>query len=121
MDAELIFQAWTEDVWQCWLLAKGERLGELRGKYVRKFDERGLHPFSMVVSQVWSWERLMPELSYAQFDPVLLRREAQREADKEFRNQVLEETFGQRDRIKGRADTRHDRDGGTEPSSDLAF
>lgn len=36
---------------QAFKLAKGERAAELRGRRIRRFDERGLHPYS----EVWGY------------------------------------------------------------------
>ena len=46
-EATGIFNAWVEALRECYMLARGERLGELRGRRVKLLDERGLHPFSV--------------------------------------------------------------------------
>jgi hypothetical protein len=82
---------WVEGLQSAYGLARGERSNELEGKYVPRFDGRGLHPYSHVVGQVQTCEVLLSELSFAQFDPVTLRRLAREDADELFRQGILEE------------------------------
>lgn len=76
---------WMTALQSAWGLARGERLNELdpEGR-VRRFDERGLHPYSHVVGQVHACQELVPVLREAQFDPVEFRRTARSVAYEEF-------------------------------------
>jgi len=91
---ETITDAWLEALSDAYHLAKGERLGELRGRRVKLLDERGMHPYSMAWGRIFACESLLPGLVAARLsepptDPVHLRRVAQRDAESAFREQLL--------------------------------
>ena len=81
-------ERWCELVREAYLLARARRLHELRGKYVKTFDGRGLHPYSVVWGQILL---LMPEGLEADCSPNELDKAAREEADEIFRAQLLEE------------------------------
>lgn len=68
--AELLGQAYT--------LAFAERMAELEGRYVARFDKRGLHPYSVVWGQIMAIETSEDNMDTS---PERLRRRARAEAD----------------------------------------
>lgn len=79
-------------------LAKAERLAELRGDYrAKRWDERGLHPYSVEWGRIFAFEVALPELGNMRWsdpeglDPVAMRRRARVIAEIEFRDQIIEE------------------------------
>lgn len=86
----LVVNAWVEALEEAWMLAKGERGNELRGRYVKRFDDRGLHPLSECWGRIHGLEAACPwladirSLGESACEPVFLRREAAREAEREF-------------------------------------
>ena len=86
---ETLTALWLEATRECYLLAKAERLGELKGKRIKLLDARGMHPYSVAWGRVLALEELLPALAGARLadpptDPVHLRRVAQRDAESEF-------------------------------------
>ena len=90
-----VWDAWLAALSECYHLAKGERLGELRGRRVKLLDARGLHPYSLAWGRVLALEKQHPGLSAARLsdpptDPVRLRRVAQRDAERAFYDELVE-------------------------------
>jgi hypothetical protein len=85
MTDEEVIKAWCGEVRFAWVLARSERLGELRGRRSKLMDERGLHPLSLLVGKIESLQEMLPSLRELDFDPLLLKREAQRDAEYAFR------------------------------------
>lgn len=97
------FKRWSEKLREAYLLARGERLAELRGHRPRLLDERGIHPYSYAWGQVdmLTTDELATWLGESQFEyaglPVLtlspsaLRRAAREEAESIYRAQVIDE------------------------------
>lgn len=83
--------AWTDALQAAWSTARAARSAVLHGRHLRRYDDRGLDVYSTEVGRVQCCESLIPDLALAGFDPVLLRREAEREADREFRTEILGE------------------------------
>jgi hypothetical protein len=65
-------------------------MGELRGTRIKRFDDRGLHPESIVWGKIEALHELDADLAELGADPVLFRIEAQREAEAMFRAEILE-------------------------------
>lgn len=90
------------DVWGralslAWSHARADRARELRGdRTVRRFDPRGLHPYSLEWGQVLACEALLPGLSGLrdlgpQVDPVTMRRLAATEAEQDFARAIRDD------------------------------
>jgi hypothetical protein len=91
--AQEILDAWLDALRDCYMLAKGERSGELRGRRVKLLDDRGLHLYSLAWGRALACEHLLPALQRARLsdpaaDPVSLRRMAQRDAERAFYDEV---------------------------------
>ena len=89
LSAEQMFVAWQELVRNAYWQFKAARLNELMGKRSKFLDGRGLHPLSLVVGEIHGLQLVMPELRELQFDPVLMRKQAERDAEEEFRQSIL--------------------------------
>jgi hypothetical protein len=92
---DAVYDAWVEALRDAWHLARGERLGELRGRRQKLLDERGMHPYSLAWGRAMACEQLLPELQSARLadppvDPVLMRRLAQRDAEQSFESELRE-------------------------------
>lgn len=94
MDDDRVIREWCEELRIAWLLARTERLGELRGQRSKTFDDRGLHPYSHVVGRIEALQGVLPLLRELNFDPYLLRMEAKLDAESEFRKEILDEFIG---------------------------
>jgi hypothetical protein len=86
---DLLKSKWEEAQQHAFLIARGERLALLRGRRVRSFDDRGLHPFSMEVARILLLQELQPELHEHGFDHHNLRRNAEEEAMRMFAEEYL--------------------------------
>jgi hypothetical protein len=83
---------WLTALEQAYKLAKAERLTELRGdRRPARFDERGLHVYSLLCGQCQAYEAVDDALQAVAIDPLLLSREARRDADREFRLELVED------------------------------
>lgn len=79
--------------------AKAERLAELRGDYrAKRWDSRGLHPYSVEWGRILAFEVALPELGNERWidperpvDPVSLRLRARALAEIEFREAIINE------------------------------
>lgn len=96
---EHVTYAWIEALVNAYLLARGERLGELRARRAKAFDERGLHPYSLAWGEVFALEEVLPELAGARLsdpmcDPVTLRRIAQADAQETFYDELTTKGAG---------------------------
>ena len=90
--AELhVTAAWIEALQACWSVARAQRTATLNRRPLKRYDDRGLDVYSTEVGRVQCCESLIPDLALAGFDPILLRREAEKDADREFRAQILEQ------------------------------
>lgn len=110
---EEALQTWAEVVREAFLLARGTRLGELRGRRrERLIDERGLHPFSLVWGRAQvllpafvlddqergaaklaelGVEILRSDLSgKIEIGPVEIRQAARIDAERIFREEIIE-------------------------------
>jgi hypothetical protein len=65
---------------EAYMIARGERLAELRGRRLRRFDASGLHPFSVVVGQIQKVEWMLDTPSAERVNAVTLRQAAIEEA-----------------------------------------
>ena len=75
---------WLDSLIAAYKYAKGERAAELRDEYVRRYDGRGLHPFSVECGRIEALQDAEPVLREAGFDPRLFRAEAREDARDEF-------------------------------------
>jgi hypothetical protein len=89
-----IGEQWAEALQEAYGLAKGERRGELSGKRAKRFDGRGLHPYSLVWGRIRALEEMLPTLILAEADPVVMARVAAKDAEAEFREQIRSELGG---------------------------
>jgi hypothetical protein len=94
-----VTESWLEAIRDAYMLARGERYGEMSGKRAKRFDERGLHPYSLAWGRIYALEDLHPELRGARLsdpmcDPVSLRRIAQEDAEGAFRDELLSRVAG---------------------------
>lgn len=93
-DGQVIIDAWLEAIRDAFMLARGERLSELRGgRRPRSFDDRGLHPYTLAWGRIWAYEVLIPALAEARLsdpmcDPVTLRRIAKTDAEGAFYDEL---------------------------------
>ncbi len=85
------FVVWQESLAFAYQLAKAERLAELRGdRRIRRFNEAGLHPYSIEWGQILAVEALAPVYGAARgcggepLTPYRLKREAEADAEAEF-------------------------------------
>lgn len=83
---------WLDCLQHAYRLARAERLAELRGgRRPSRFDERGLHEYSLLVGQCQALEVVDDTLAAVALDPVELRHEARADADREFRLELVED------------------------------
>lgn len=95
---------WLGEVRMAYEIARGERLGELRGRRVSRFDARGLHPYSEAWGKIAA--AMHPQLvtffaergdeGHSPLSPTRLRALARSDAEAEFARRVRdgEEVFG---------------------------
>lgn len=76
----MIFQRWVDALQTAYKLAYAARTADLNFRPVKRYDSRGVHPFSEECGRIAELQQLMPELSHAGFDPVQLRRGAEEDA-----------------------------------------
>lgn len=91
---ELAWEHLQRSAREAYLIARGERLAELRGRRPRTFDDRGLHPYSYVAGEAAAYARGLgdPELvELAWPDPLALRAAARIDAEREHRERLLRE------------------------------
>jgi hypothetical protein len=89
---------WLEALTQAYQLAKGERLGELRGRRAKSFDGSGMHPYSHAWGRVQAFEQLVPWLAELRVDhdgevqahEITLRQWAQADAEQSFADELRE-------------------------------
>jgi hypothetical protein len=79
-----VIEQFCEGLRSAWMIARGERLGELRGKRARLLNGAGLHDYSLEIGRLQTLMSLLPLLTELDFNPVELRREAHRDAELEF-------------------------------------
>jgi len=77
---------------QAFRLAYAERINELRGVYVARFDKRGLHPYSVL------WGQLIA-LGESGESPEQMRRVARASADLDFHDAHVEEAEEHREAL----------------------
>lgn len=77
-----IVHIWTESLTYAYGFEKGARANEITGRYVKRFDERGLHPASIAWGAIQACESLVPELGHADVTttPSALREAARADA-----------------------------------------
>lgn len=84
-----VIEEWCQAVSRYHSLARGERLGELRGRRVRLLDDRGLHPLSLEIGRIMTCQALLPELIELDFDHFEVRRAAHHDAVEEYEHDVI--------------------------------
>lgn len=91
-----VVDVWIAALEEAGALARGERLGELRGSRPPRFDKQGMHPYSRAWGVVAACERLDPVLSRVRAetgaepgDPVMLRRLSAHDAEQAFAGEVI--------------------------------
>lgn len=75
-------------------IAETEALARMRGEFPKRFDSRGIHPFSEEWGRIHALEAMHPELAVgrgADADPVSLRHKAEGAARRRFAEQLLAE------------------------------
>jgi len=88
-DEDLV-AAWCMAVRSAYKLAYGGRLQELRDRRPNLLDARGLNPYSLEVGRIQALQEILPYLRDLEFDPVLMRVEAKRDAEVTFAQEVLD-------------------------------
>jgi len=84
-------EAYCQRLRDLYLMAKADRLGELRGRRSRLLDDQGLHPWSIVWGEAMGLAVLFPEIPAAiPPDPVGIRGAAYTDAEDEFAAEVAE-------------------------------
>ena len=91
-----IYDLWAECLSWAYVVARGERAAEIRGdRRAKRFDGRGLHPYSVAWGYVLACESFAPELAELRdlggdvaCEPVTLRAAAHREAEEGFEYEV---------------------------------
>lgn len=89
--SDAICALWIEGLEAAYMLARGERLNELRGTKQRFLDARGIHPFSEAWGLVEAAQHLCPDLGAdgVATSPHALWRAARADADDEFREEIV--------------------------------
>ena len=85
-----ITDLWCRSLQEAWSLYRGARINDMKGLRVPRFDNRGLHPESVLIGQVLACQSLFPELQLAEFHPVNFRRGAEDEGYEQFAQQLIE-------------------------------
>jgi hypothetical protein len=86
LSADRVVELHEEAVRHAHTLAKAERTREIRGRSsVRRFNDQGLHPYSVEWGRIWALQELLPEmLAGSAVDPVSMRSEAGRAAERDW-------------------------------------
>jgi peptidyl-tRNA hydrolase len=69
-------------------LYKQQRLAELEGRFLKKWDGQGLHPASVAVGRVLALRELYPELADTHWDPLTVKFRAEMDAQAEFADKL---------------------------------
>lgn len=91
----LIAENWERLLSEAFLFAKGERLGELLGTYLKRRDGRGLDTYSLIWGEIQAYENLLPSLAQVRevggvpCNPVTMRKAAYQEANEQYAERVL--------------------------------
>jgi hypothetical protein len=74
-------------------IAEAEALARMRGEFPKRFDTRGIHPWSEEWGRIHALEDLHPELAEARGGehPVSMRQKAEAAARRRFAEQLLAE------------------------------
>jgi hypothetical protein len=91
MDRGTLIDLYLEAVTECRALARAERLAELRGKYVPKYDTQNLHSFSFAWGRVVALRDLMDpaDADALYVAPWVLKKESREQALDTFRDELL--------------------------------
>lgn len=89
-----ITERWCEAIRAAWSECYGQRLAVLRGRYPKQRDGRGLDVFSLECGRIFALQDLEPALACAEFDPVVFRHAAEKDAYKTRVGELLEEAHG---------------------------
>lgn len=102
----LVAERWEHLLREAYLFARGERLAQLHGRHLPRYDSRGLHTYSVIWGEILGCELLVPELAtVAQLGdypctPTTMLKAARAEATrifiKEFVEQSTEEAGSER-------------------------
>lgn len=99
--ADNVYATWLDAIQHAFLLAKSQRLAEIRAdRRTKRFDARGLHPVSVEWGKVFACENLLPGLTELRdvggdpCDPVSLDRLAQEAARVAFVEELAERGEG---------------------------
>ena len=89
--SDAVTTLWVESLQSSYSLAYGERMNDLHGVYVRRYDDQGLHPFSTAWGAVKACEALCPELNVegVATSAHALRKAAHADADRAFREEIV--------------------------------
>jgi hypothetical protein len=78
--ADTAIADWCSAVRDAYKFAKGDRLALLNGEPQRRFDARGLHPYSELVGRARALEAVFPPLRELDLDVLGLRRAGEEDA-----------------------------------------
>ena len=79
---------WIDALQHAWKIAHTEHTALLKGRYVKRYDDRGIDVFSEECGRIAELEHHAPELTFAGFDPVLFKRAAREVALADFRDEL---------------------------------
>ena len=88
---EEVYPRWEKTIRLAYVAAKTERKLELEGTPLRKYDAAGLHHWSLLVGEVYTYQDLCPEIRELGFNHLDLWRIARADAEEEFRQDILHE------------------------------
>lgn len=87
--------AWMNALQRAYTLSRAERLNEMQGKHVKRFDSMGLHPLSEAWGQIHLAENLEPVLAAVGCAPESLREAARQDAELEYNRALVAECFAE--------------------------
>ena len=94
-----IIEEWCGALRLAWVLARSQRLAELRGERMRTFDDQGLNPWSAECGRLKAFEQLVPALADAEFYPAKLRADAMRDAELEHEREIIAAAHARLDQL----------------------
>lgn len=87
--AEWVTEKWIEAIREAYLCARGTALARMRGERVTSYDNRGLHVYSYLWGGIHALSALVPGLREMEPSPYEMEREAQIDASKIYRDELL--------------------------------
>lgn len=83
-------EEWVRLLREAYLIARGERMAELRGRRLKRFDDQGLHPFSVVIGKLTMIESMLGLPGEVCVHPLHIRSAAVKDAHKAFAKELRE-------------------------------